>query len=74
MGLPGKILFWWAHSDPGPTGSIPPSRGICVDNFEGPSKQKLLLRVGLPGKIIFVGAQPNMGPAGSTSPKGVICI
>ena len=56
--------------NPGPAGSTPPSRGICVDNFAGASKQKLLLGVGLPGKFLFVGAHSNPGPAGSTPPNG----
>ena len=68
------FYFGGAHPNLGPAGSTPPSRGICVDNFEGASKQKLLLGVGLPGKILFVGAHFNPGPAGSTPPSRGICV
>jgi hypothetical protein len=54
------FYFGGAHPNLGPAGSTPPSRGICVDNFEGASKQKLLLGVGLPGKILFVGGSPQL--------------
>ncbi len=46
--------------NPGPAGSTPPSRGICVDNFAGASKQKLLLGVGLQRKILSVGGSPQL--------------
>ncbi len=51
-----KFYLWGAHPNPG--GSTLPNEGICFENFEWASKQKLLLGVGLHGKILFVGGSP----------------
>jgi hypothetical protein len=64
-----KFYLWGAHPNPGPAGSTPPNRGICVDNFARASKQKLLLGVGLLGKILFVGGSPWPRACGVYSTK-----
>jgi hypothetical protein len=56
-----KFYLWGAHPNPRPAGSTQPNEGICVDNFAGANKQKLLLGVGLPGKILFMGGSPQLG-------------
>jgi hypothetical protein len=56
-----KFYLWGAHLNPWPAGSTPPNEGICIENWEEASKQKLLLGVGLLGKILFVGGSPQLG-------------
>ncbi len=56
-----KFYLWGAHPNPWPAGSTPPNKGICIENWEKASKQKLLFGVGLPGKILFVGGSPQLG-------------
>ncbi len=69
-----NFYLWGAHTNQGPAGSTPPNGGICIENWEEASKQKLTLRVGLTGKILFVGAHSNPEPAGSTHSKGVFAF
>jgi len=61
LGLPGKILFFGAHPNPGPPGSTQPKEGICTENCAGASNQMLLLGVGLPGKTLFMWGSPQPG-------------
>ncbi len=69
-----KFYFWGAHPNLGPAGSNPPNGGVCVKNWVGASKQKLLLGVGLQCQILFFEAHPNLGPAGSIPPRRGICV
>ena len=74
VGLP-KIFLGGVHPKLGPTGSTPPSRGICIDNWAGASKKKLLLKVGLLGKILFVGGlTPTPGLQGPLHQIGVFAL
>ena len=63
--LGGNPKCWLPGVSPIVTPSEIPSK---VKNWEGASKQKLLLEVGLPGKNI---SHPNPGPQGPPHQKGV---